>query len=461
MFLDAVKKAADEFKKIEGPIRIISHLDADGITSAAILIKALQREKKNFAVSILKHLNKQDLEEINREEYETLVFCDMGSGYLKLINEIIKNKKVFILDHHQIEKVRTNFFHVNPLFYNVDGATEISGAGVVYFFAKALNEKNKDLAYLAVIGAVGDVQENNGFVGLNKEILKDALNEIKIITGLRMFGAQTRYLHKLLEYSTDPYIPGVSGNEFGAIKFLDDIGIKWREDGNFKKLINLNKEEIKKLTSAIIVKRVNNGESEEGVLGPVYLINGEEDESPTRDAREFATLLNSCGRLNKPSLGIGVCLGSRDSKQKALEILQKYRREIVNGLNWFYSNRDKEDVIHGKGFVIINAGENIRDTLIGTVSSILSNSDIFSNGTIILSIAKTINEKLKISIRMSGRSKKKNLKEVLDKIAKSVGESAGGHDFAAGALIPGEKEEGFIENAKNILAKEVIEEVVE
>ena len=97
MFLDAIKKAADEFKKVEGPVRVISHLDADGITAAAILTKALQREERKFSLSILKHLNKQDLEEINKEDYKTIIFCDMGSGYLRLISEIIKDKKVFIL----------------------------------------------------------------------------------------------------------------------------------------------------------------------------------------------------------------------------------------------------------------------------------------------------------------------------------------------------------------------------
>ena len=142
-------------------------------------------------------------------------------------------------------------------------------------------------------------------------------------------------------------------------------------------------------------------------------------------------------------------------------MLQKYRREIVGGLNWFYENRTSKDVVEGKGFTIINAGENIRDTLIGTVSSILVNNGLFSPGTIILSMAKTIDENLKISIRMAGRKVRKNLKVILEDIAKRVGETAGGHDFAAGALIPGEKEEEFLESAKTVLSKEAMEEVVE
>ena len=52
-------------------------------------------------------------------------------------------------------------------------------------------------------------------------------------------------------------------------------------------------------------------------------------------------MLNCCGRLNKPSIGIGVCLDNFELKQKANELLRQYKQELINGLNWFYSNKDK------------------------------------------------------------------------------------------------------------------------
>jgi len=115
-------------------------------------------------------------------------------------------------------KIDTKINLVNPHLFDIDGTREISGSGVVYLFARFLNAENKDLAYLAIIGSLGDVQEeyiNNEQFKINNEILNDAVSsgKIKIDRGLRMFGLQTRSLHKLLEYSTDPYIPGITGSE--------------------------------------------------------------------------------------------------------------------------------------------------------------------------------------------------------------------------------------------------------
>ena len=124
------------------------------------------------------------------------------------------------------------------------------------------------------------------FLKLNKEILDVAVNKgkIKIIRGLRIFGAQTKPLHKVLEYSTDPYIPDVTGSESGAIQFLNQIGIDPKNGNAWKKLVHLSEEEIKKLVTGIIMKRLNNEDKPEDVLGNVYILKEEEKESPTRDA---------------------------------------------------------------------------------------------------------------------------------------------------------------------------------
>ena len=41
----------------------------------------------------------------------------------------------------------------------LDGATDVSGSGVAYFVAKAMNQKNVDLAPVALVGALGDMQD--------------------------------------------------------------------------------------------------------------------------------------------------------------------------------------------------------------------------------------------------------------------------------------------------------------
>lgn len=445
-FLTSIKEATIFFSKITKPIRIISHLDADGLSSAAIMIKTLKRLDKIFILSIVKQISPQLLEELKRENYENYLFLDTGSGNLKEINEALKDRTIFILDHHQPQNIKTNFFHINPLLFNLDGAKEISGAGVAYLFSKELDEKNKDLAHLAILGAIGDTQEVKGFIGLNKEILQDAIssNKIEVKLGLRMFGSQTRPLCKVLEYSTDPYIPGITGSEQSAIEFLNDIGIDYH-----RKLIHLSETELKDLVAAIIIKRMGSEEEPEDVLGSIYLLKDEKEESPTKDLKEFSTLLNSCGRLNKPSLGIGACLNDEKSKKEAVLLLMDYKKEIINSLNWFYKNKDSSSIIETPKLVIINAEDNVRDTIIGTVTSMISKSNIYKPGTILISLAHTLDADTKISIRISGYKIPKDidLKEILGKITEKLGFPSGGHTFAAGSIIPQEKEQEFIKTA--------------
>ena len=459
-FKEQAKKAAEEFKKIDRKetIRLISHLDADGISACSILIKALNNDNRRYSISIVQQLTEDIIDDLAKEKYRYFVFSDLGSGQVGYIKEKLKDKTIFILDHHQTENAESNnITHVNPHLYGIDGSREISGAGVVYFFASALDKSIESMAHVAVIGAVGDIQESNGFERLNDEILQTAIKKkkVKVIKGLRIFGAQTKPLHKVLEYSTDPYIPGVSGSESGAIQFLNQVGINPRNNKGWKKIVHLEKDELKKLVAGIIMKRMNEDKPED-VLGNVYILTEEEKESTTRDAKEFSTLLNACGRMGKASLGIGVCLGDKKIREKAIKNLGKYRREIVNAIRWY--EQGKGEVIKDKGYIIVNAMDYIMPSIIGTLGSIISKSNEIDEGTFVMTMARLVDENTKISLR----AKRNNidLRDVLKEITEESGGEYGGHMQAAGAFIETKKEKEFIEKAKLVLERKAIEEII-
>ena len=461
-----LRKAAEEFKKINKKevIRLVSHLDADGISAASIMIKLLNNDNRKYSASIVQQLNKAVLSQLAAEPYNCFIFTDIGSGVISDIKELLNDRKVFVLDHHSIE---TDDFgsivFVNPHLCGIDGGKEISGAGVVFKFACAVDKGMEELAHIAIVGAIGDLQEQNGFLRLNDEILKIAVEKgkIKVVKGLRIFGAQTKPLHKALEYCTDPYIPGVSGSESGAIQFLYQIGIEPKNGNEWKKIVHLDDEEMKKLVTGIIMKRLNEANPDD-VLGNVYILPHEEEESPTRDAKEFATLLNACGRLGRASYGIGACLGDKKIKQQAIRSLGDYKKEIVNALNWYNENKFNDDIYWGNRFVIINAKQNVMSTMIGTLASILSKSNLMTNNMFILSMAQAIDGSTKISLRTTNNlNGVLDLRKVIEEVIEGIGNSeSGGHQNAAGAVIPTEKESIFIEAAKEILGKYAVEEKI-
>lgn len=458
-FKEDVLIATDKFRELDKKetIRLISHLDADGIAACSILIRVLNNDNRKYSISIVQQLSKDIIDDLAKEKYKYFIFTDLGSGQIEYIKEKLKDKKIFILDHHKTEKVKADdIVHINPHLYGIDGSKEIAGAGVVYLFASKLDKKIEELAHIAIIGAIGDVQEENGFKKLNDEILQTAIKKkkIKVIKGLRIFGAQTKPLHKVLEYSTDPYIPGVSGSESGAIQFLNQIGINPKNSNGWKKIVHLEDDELKKLVTGIIMKRLNE-ENPEDVLGQVYILTEEEKESPTRDAKEFSTLLNACGRMGKASLGIGVCLGDKKIKERAIKTLNDYRREIVNAIRW-YEER-KNDIIKGNGYIIVNAEDNIMPSIIGTLGSIISKSYNVER-TFVMTMARLLDGNTKISLR--AKNINIDLRDVIKEISEKIDGEYGGHMQAAGAIIATKKEKEFIDKAKLILEKKAMEEIV-
>ena len=457
LFRSALDKAAEEFRRIgkTKSVKLVSNLDADGISAASIMVRVLERMNLAYSTTILHQLKDENAKELAAEDFEHYLFCDLGSGQLKALNKYFSKKKVFVLDHHEVqEKPESHVIHINPHDYGFDGSSEISAAGVCFFFARAINEDNQDLAHLAIIGAIGDVQEKKGFTGLNKMILEAAVKQgkIRVEIGLRLFGLQTRPLHKLLEYSSDIGIPGVTGSESGAVQFLKRFGVEPADDkGKWKTFNCLTRDEQKKIAAGIIMKRQSAGlKNPEDIFTSIYII---EDEKPGhfRDAKEFSTLLNSCGRMGNASLGIGACLGDEKQREKAVNSLFDYKKEIVTSMNWYkehLSNEKSDRIIKGNNYIIINAKNNVLSTMIGTIASMISKNNEMDENIFVLSMARNPDNTTKVSLRITGNPEDIDLKSIISELVERVGGEAGGHQYAAGAIIDTEREDKFIEEAK-------------
>ncbi len=433
--LNQIKSLIPELVSKNKKITVISHYDTDGICSAAIMATALQRLDKDFSIRIVKQLEKEIIENLPKDCI--LMFLDLGSGSLEHLNKL-KNE-IYIIDHHEIPdiKLNKNIHIINPHLYNEEN---LCGACLTYLFAKEMNSENRDLANLAVIGMVGDMLEKN--IGkLGNTIINDA--EIIIKKGLLLYPA-TRPLNKALEFSSSMFIPGVTGSSIGAINLLKEAGIG-KEDGRYKSLIELNEDEMSKLITAILLRM--NEKNIEDFIGNIYLVKFF---NRLEDARELSAMINACSRLEHSNVAFSLCLGNKRAKKKAEKIYAHYKQHLISGLN-FVSTTKK---IEGDNYVIINTKNNIKDTIIGTIASILSMSPSYKEGTAIITMAHN-KDKIKISARIAGRNGR-NIREVLDSVVKEIGGESGGHASAAGCLISKNKEKEFIELLKKRLEIELV-----
>ncbi|HKZ45308.1 MAG TPA: DHH family phosphoesterase, partial [archaeon] len=379
MFLEELEKISKIFKSIvkEKNVKIIHHLDADGISSAAIIAKMMLRENIGFEMRMVKQLTSEIIKELVISEKDFLIFLDLGSGQLKLLKEILEATQVLILDHHEFaEMEHPNLFHLNPLLFAEE---EISSSMICYLFAKSVDLKNTDIVDLAIVGAVGDqMDEKWEFKGMAKKIIEEAENIGKVNTskGIRLYG-RSRPIHKALELSFDPFIPNISGSESNAIQFLSELGIELKENNEWKRLADLSIEEQQKIASAIIIERLKAKHSDaDDIFGDIYTISGRPEE--LQDAREFATILNACGRLNKPDIGVKLCLNDIAALNASEDVLSEYKRMISEGISWIKDN--KESIRKTKFATYIFCGDKIPSTLVGTITSIFLNSNLIDTG---------------------------------------------------------------------------------
>jgi single-stranded-DNA-specific exonuclease len=433
--LKALSSITNEFlAQATKPIRIISHHDTDGITSAAIMAKTLRRLNKSFTVRIIKGIDEKIIqEELKRNSREILVFLDLASNSLEYFQNL--ENPIFILDHHEIDKTKINdkIKIINPHLFEGE---EICGAGLTYLFSKNISEKNKDLSSIAIIGMIGDRHETQ-LTKIYQQIIEDA-EGLEIKKSLLIFSA-TRPLRKSLEYSTSFFIPGVTGNSQGVLELLRENQISPE-----RTLSELNQDEISKLVTSILLRMSSQGEKAE-IIGNIYMMkffNRKED------VRELSVLINACSRLGYSDLALSFCLQHEKAKEQAQEIYIQYKQELVDALK----NAGKIERIRGNGFVILNAKDSIKDTIIGTITSMMSSSLDYQEGTVLISMAYN-QDKIKVSARIAGRQGK-NLKEILQRTITiaNIQAEVGGHHKAAGCLIKKEDEIKFLEEIQKTCA---------
>jgi len=450
-----------------GFIHVVSHLDADGLAAAGVIAKALARLDATFRVRIERWIDEEVTAAIAADKPSLTVFTDFGSGDLDILNTHLSNQRVIILDHHQpVGEANPDFIQVNPHLHGIDGSRDLSGAGTAYLVAKAINKANVDSAHVAVVGALGDLQdkrEQRKLGSVNETIVEDAVNAgyLKIETDLLFFGRETRPIHKALACTTSPFIPGISGEEDKSLAFLVSLGITPKRGDKWRALRDLSQDEKKKLFSALADYMASKGFASsvaENLIGGVYTLTREEPWTPLRDAREFSVLLNATGRMDKPGLGVSVCMGDRGSAlEEATNVLEEYRRTITKYLSWLMEEPGRIEELDS--VYVVRGGSVINEKIIGTLSSILSTSLPKPEKPLIAYSTVPEDELAKVSARASDQltSKGMNLGEILRVAAEKCSGRGGGHDIAAGAQLPVQNMDLFIRLVDELVKKQVEE----
>ncbi len=453
--LEILKRAREiaELVRRQDDVLIVTHIDADGITSGAIAFESLSRAGIECDIVFVKNLDSKFIEELaNANRF--VWFTDLGSGTLDLI---LKHDIDCVITDHHIPANCYYRYHLNPHDFGYDGTYDLCGATTTYLVARYLGF-NYDLVSIAIVGAVGDLQDSKEgkLLGLNRKILEEAVEGkfIKIVRDLRFFGKQTRPIYKMLEYTFDPYLPGISGNERGAIEFFESLGIPLKEGDLWRRWIDLTPEEKRLVISELVKICIEAGmpiKLIKRLVGETYILLHEEEGTELRDATEYSTLLNATARYGYCDVGLRVCLGDRDEAfRKARALLRNHRKNLSNGLKLV----DEIGIVELENIQYFHAKNEILDTIVGIVAGMCFSKANLDKPIVAFAYC---DEGVKVSARATQRLVERgvHLAKAIKIAAAKVGGQGGGHSIAAGATIPRGTEEEFLRELDRIIGEQI------
>jgi len=421
-------------------VRVISHNDSDGISAAGVICNAISQEGGKFHVTMVPRLNEETLDRLSQEKYKLFFFCDMGSGYVERIGRL--NGQAIIADHHQTmdstgDDAET-LVHVNPHLFGLDGTRDVSASGVTYLTVKPLNKVN--LTGLALVGAFGDMQYADGFSGVNQTILTEATEAgvVEEHDDLKI-SSKDEPLYKALAHTFQPAIPGISGNPEKSQAFLEKIGISYGI--KFTDLANEEKDFLTDHLTKINPK----------IFGTVYSMP---QETPAlRNLEDYALILDACGKNKNYAVGLSICLGERESAiTEGIEFLSKYRESLIRGIRWI--SREGSQEMDYVQYLYTEDKENKK--IMGTLASLGIELEILNSQKPVITLSRMHN-----LVKISGRTTLEmtqrgvNLGFALEQAAKSFNGAGGGHNIAAGAVVPYKELENFKNLVNDIVSSQV------
>ncbi|MFH0816592.1 MAG: DHH family phosphoesterase [Methanobacteriota archaeon] len=431
-----VKTAAELVRGGAPFVRVVSHYDADGISAAGVLCRALHRRGAQFHATLARKFDAPFFEALSAEGNALTIISDAGSAQIDLVERLPGN--VIVLDHHAPKRESERVVQVNPHFFGVDGATELCAASLAYAFAYELDICNADLFPYALAGIIGDKQSLGGFKGVNAALVAHSIEGGSVVQekGISLRGAT---ISKGIADSINPYFLGLTGNPAAASKFLSESGL---DDGAPK---DLEGESMRLLASLLTLRLLESNVHPESVAeftAPRFACP-----KLGMDAAELSALVNASGRMDEPEVGLGACLGDLASLEKAKILRKAYRSRLKDGLVRLEREGAKELKAiqyfrtEGATFAGSEAGLGIqfilrKDKPVFAISPDGGETSISARGNRAM-VARGL-----------------HLGKVCA-LAENLGGRGGGHNVASGANVPSGKEDEFLALADELVLKQM------
>ncbi len=265
-YIAALREAFAQLERRGREVVLVHHNDADGLASAAVLGTALARKGFRVTRVPLERVHPPINARIHDLHAGTpVLYVDLGARAAPMIAEVNRGRSpTLIVDHHFAEETDDPaVFVLSTELFGLSGEREISAATAAWIAARVLDEDNRDLAYLGVVGAIGDSHERGGrLVGENREALEEAAARGDV----RVEEADGREIYTLVKFGAE--IPlkkfakslttlGAAGYAMGGPEVAVEALLSGPSGGFEVKLAEL--EALKRERFELMVRRLREG----------------------------------------------------------------------------------------------------------------------------------------------------------------------------------------------------------
>jgi len=427
---EAANEAAERVRALprNARVRIVAHYDADGVSSAAVVVGALRRLGRDFHVTYTYEHDPKYYEGLVHDSYEANVFVDLGAGVAPTIAKLPGLN--VILDHHQAPAPPTqrDLIVVNSHHLGLDGTRDACGSTTSLAFAVALDEANWASAPQALVGAWGDQQARGGLQGWNAKVLEEGLKRGHVSGPVRI-AADDAPLEAFVRAARPPWTDALADVPDPAA-FLGQHGLPPKATVH-----ELGPADAELLASLLVSRLLARG-------FPAYRVKELFQPLPHSLQHDLpiprmAQLLSAATREHEAGLGLAFLLGDPEARRELETLEARYHEKIRTAL----AALRPEHVRRLRGIQVFQTHE---PAYTGELCGLaMTNVLPQTHATLAYSIVGPV-------ARVSSRGTPALIERGLD-LAKALSQAAaaqggygGGHAIASGATVPADRLDGFL-----------------
>lgn len=404
--------------------------DADGLTAAAVMGRALLRLGCRFTIRPSRAKTTAYYDELLTQEWGALVLLDKGASHAAKL--AASGRPVFIVDHHNVDADAATPRMLNPRLAGLDGSRDASASTTSLALALALvGEPAWKWAGIALAGAIGDWQHMGGWQGWNQQVVEEGRSR-----GVLERIPMPRFIGSTLEEAVRrAQLPGLTDVRGWLVRHELD------PDGDVE---DLDKEGKTRLVSAVVQVHLA-----AGLPAPPptrLLFDADQDVVYQVPLRTLFRMADACGREERHDVGVAWLMGDKAAHVEARACFEVYRERIRDGLDALRKDGAKP----GQALQTVWTE---KAAYTGMVAGIGMTHVLPDTSRPVAVLAKRSDGLVQISTR--GRNEQVqaglNLGTAVSVAATHVGHEGGGHPVAAGAVIPADKVDAFLEKLDAVL----------